>query len=66
MEIDPKIAQTIAENMKEIFHHDINFFDTTGTIIASTDASRIGTGHDGARLAVKIKRQCRSTMSTSL
>lgn len=56
MDIDPKIAQTIVANIKGALQHEINFFDTTGTIIASTDPTRIGTGHGGARLAVKLNQ----------
>ena len=56
MEIDPQIAQAIVTNIKDVIRHEINLFDTNGIIVASTDASRIGTGHDGARLAVQIKQ----------
>ena len=56
MELDPKIAESIVTNLKDVIHHEINLFNTTGTIIASTDKQRIGTGHDGARLAVKTKK----------
>lgn len=56
MDIDPKIAQTIVANIKDVLKHEINFFDTSGTIIASTDTSRIGTGHGGAKLAVKLNK----------
>ncbi|KFI39654.1 transcriptional regulator, CdaR [Bifidobacterium actinocoloniiforme DSM 22766] len=55
MDIDPQIAETIVSNIKGVLNHEINLFDTSGTIIASTDRSRIGTGHDGARLAVEVK-----------
>lgn len=55
MEIDPRIAQTIVENIKGIIGHDINFFDTHGTMIASTDRSRIGLFHGAARLAAERK-----------
>lgn len=30
MDIDPRIAQTIVENIKGIIRHDINFFDARG------------------------------------
>ena len=56
MDIDPRIAQTIVENIKGIICHDINFFDAHGKMIASTDATRIGTFHDAARLAAERKR----------
>ncbi|KFI45767.1 carbohydrate diacid regulator [Bifidobacterium bohemicum] len=56
MDIDPKIAEEIVANIKGVLRHEINLFDTSGTIIASTDKTRIGTGHDGARMAVRLKR----------
>ncbi|KFF31476.1 CdaR family transcriptional regulator [Bifidobacterium bombi] len=56
MTIDPKIAQTIVSNIKDVLHHEINFFDTQGTIIASTDPSRVGNIHGGAVLAIAQKR----------
>lgn len=56
MDLDPQIAETIVTNLKGIIDHEITLFDTTGTIIASTDRSRIGTSHDGARLVVRTKQ----------
>ena len=55
MDLDPQIAKTIVANLKDIIQHEINLFDTTGTIIASTDTTRVGTSHDGARLAVSTR-----------
>ncbi|AEB07451.1 transcriptional regulator, CdaR [Coriobacterium glomerans PW2] len=55
MELDPEIAESIVESLKDIINHEINLFNTSGTIIASTDTSRIGGGHDGARLAARRK-----------
>ncbi len=55
MELDPKIAESIVTNLKDVIQHEINLFDATGTIIASTDRTRIGTSHDGARLAISTK-----------
>ncbi|OXM99939.1 sugar diacid recognition [Bifidobacterium vansinderenii] len=56
MNIDPRIAQTIVENLKGIIRHDINFFSPDGTMIASTDPTRIGTLHDAALLAAQQRR----------
>ena len=53
MNLDPTIAESIVENLKDIINHEINLFDTTGTIIASTDRSRTGTNHEGASLVIK-------------
>lgn len=55
MDLDPQIAEAIVTNLKDIIRHEINLFNTSGEIIASTDRSRIGTGHDGARLAIKTR-----------
>lgn len=51
MTIDPATAQTIVDNLKDVTEYNINFFDTEGTMVASTDASRIGSFHDAARQA---------------
>lgn len=56
VELDPKIAERIVSDLKDIIQHEINLFDTTGTIVASTDRSRIGTNHDGARLALSSRQ----------
>ena len=53
MNLDPKIAENIVTSLKNIVNHEINLFDTTGTIIASTDRSRTGTSHEGASLVIK-------------
>lgn len=55
MDLSPQTAESIVVGMKDIFNHEVNFFDASGTIIASTDHSRVGTGHDGARLVIKTK-----------
>lgn len=55
MDLDPQIAETIVGSLKDIINHEINLFDTTGSIIASTDRARIGTSHDGARLALRTR-----------
>ncbi|WEV41564.1 helix-turn-helix domain-containing protein [Bifidobacterium sp. ESL0682] len=56
MEIDPAIATTIVSSLKDVTQHEINFFNTDGVIIASTDTSRIGTTHAGAREAIITKQ----------
>ena len=52
MDLDPQVAEAIVTNLKDIVHYEINLFDTTGTIIASTDRARVGMSHQGARLAI--------------
>lgn len=56
MKLDPQIAESIVSDLKDIIKHEINLFDTTGTIIASTDLSRIGTSHAGARKVISTKQ----------
>ena len=56
MNLDPKIAETIVNNLKDVINHEINLFDITGTIIASTDPARIGTTHECARLAIETQQ----------
>ncbi|SJZ58510.1 CdaR family transcriptional regulator [Garciella nitratireducens] len=47
MKISKKFAQDVVMEMKKIIHQDINYIDTNGEIIASTDIERIGTFHEG-------------------
>ncbi|MDH6364107.1 carbohydrate diacid regulator [Enterococcus sp. PF1-24] len=56
MELEPKTAKLIVKNLKDIINFEINLFDTSGTIIASTDRSRIGTSHEGALIAAHTKK----------
>lgn len=56
MNLDPKIAKSIVTSLKDVVNHEINLFDTTGRVVASTDASRVGTTHDAARLAAKTSQ----------
>ncbi len=39
MTIDPPTAQTIVDTLKDVIEYNSNFFDTAGTMAASTDAS---------------------------
>lgn len=53
--ISAATAQTIVDEIgKEIGEH-LNFMDQEGIIIASTDAARIGTRHEGARRIILEK-----------
>lgn len=56
MEIDQTIAATIVANIKGVLRHEINLFDTHGTVIASTDAARIGQYHEAAAIAAASRR----------
>jgi carbohydrate diacid regulator len=55
MNISAELAQTIVSDMKEIINQDINYIDNDGIIIASTDTSRIGSYHGGAKRVLKTK-----------
>lgn len=44
-EIQKEMAQQIVDTVKDVCGKNINFIDDSGYIIASTDASRIGTFH---------------------
>lgn len=55
--IDVEVAQSIVTRMKNIIHQELNFFSIEGTIIASTDPSRIGqANHEGAKLVLKSNK----------
>lgn len=56
MKISSKLAQNIVQSIKEIIHQEINFIDTEGIIIASTDHTRIGQRHEGALKVLKTKQ----------
>ena len=47
--LSPRGAQSIVEEVGAIVGQHINMMDLDGTIIASTDSSRLGTLHQGAR-----------------
>ncbi len=53
MNISAEFAQKIVNEMKEIINHDLNFMESSGNIIASTDPKRKGTFHEGAKLVAK-------------
>lgn len=49
MDISTKLAQIIVTDMKKIINQDINFINTNGVILASTNTSRIGTFHGAGK-----------------
>lgn len=55
MEISPTIAQVIVSDMKKIINQELNFMDTAGLVIASTDPDRINTYHEGAKRVMSTK-----------
>lgn len=44
------------ESMKEIINQEINYFDDKARIIASTDETRVGNFHGGAKKVFELKR----------
>ncbi|QTJ58068.1 sugar diacid recognition domain-containing protein [Dolosigranulum pigrum] len=55
MNIKPSLAKSIVHQMKNIISFEINFMDTAGTIIASTDLSRVGNFHQAAFKVIQTK-----------
>lgn len=56
MKVSNYLAQDIVENMKDIINQDINYFNSDSIIIASTDKTRIGSFHGGAKKVFEQKR----------
>ena len=48
MKINTELAQKIVESLRDTIEQDINFIDSDGIIIASTDHRRINSLHEGA------------------
>ncbi|WP_449539633.1 CdaR family transcriptional regulator [Ferdinandcohnia sp. Marseille-Q9671] len=53
----PSLAKKIIKEVRRLIDEDIIIADVTGTIIASTDISRIGSFHEGAFLTVNNKKR---------
>ncbi|TYR81255.1 hypothetical protein FZC66_05170 [Priestia megaterium] len=53
----PSLAKKIIYEVKKLLDEDIIIVNVEGTIIASTDESRIGTFHEGALASIKEKRK---------
>lgn len=51
--LDDKLAQKLIDKLSGTMHYNVNVMDTTGTIIASYDTSRIGTFHETAYRMIK-------------
>ena len=50
--IHKKTAQQIVDTVKDVCGFDINFIDSRGLVLASTDPARIGTVHEGGRQVI--------------
>ncbi|MFD1708152.1 CdaR family transcriptional regulator [Siminovitchia sediminis] len=55
MQISTELAQTIVTEMQEIIGQDINYMNTDGLIVASTNEERIGTVHEGGKRVAETK-----------
>lgn len=57
MKIPTDLALKIVKDMKNIINQDLNFIDTNGCIIASTDTARIGTFHEASLKCVATNNE---------
>jgi carbohydrate diacid regulator len=55
--LSPKLAENIVKEVRKLIGEDIIVVNTDGNIIASTDKKRVGTFHEGARIASQRKRK---------
>jgi carbohydrate diacid regulator len=55
VEISSTLAQVIVTDMKKIINQELNFMDTDGLVIASTDPNRINSYHEGAKKVISTK-----------
>ncbi|MFY0762346.1 sugar diacid recognition domain-containing protein [Metabacillus dongyingensis] len=55
--IRPSLAKSIILEMNHLIDEDLIVADTSGTIIASTDESRVGTFHEGAQICCREQRK---------
>ena len=51
-ELSAASAQAIVEEVGSLVHQNINLMDRSGRVIASMDAARIGSLHEGARRVI--------------
>lgn len=57
MKIPTDLALKIVKDMKNIINQDLNFIDTDGYIIASTNKKRIGTFHEASLKCITTKNE---------
>jgi len=57
MNISKTLARNIVNSIKDVLKQEINFIDTSGKIIASTDKERVGTTHEGAKIVIRTKKE---------
>ncbi len=66
MRISKQVALQIVTELGDIIGQKVNLMDETGTIIASTDASRIGTVHGAAQKVIAQRRELIVTAADEL
>lgn len=57
MNIPTELAMKIVTDMKNIINQDLNFINTDGYIIASTDVQRIGTIHEASKKCIALNSE---------
>lgn len=57
MNFSSTLAQNITEELKTVVNQDINYFNSKGYIIASTNKDRIGDFHQGAKKVLETKKE---------
>lgn len=53
----PSLAKKVIKEVRRLIDEDIIIVDVSGTIIASTDTSRVGTFHEGALLSSRDQKK---------
>lgn len=56
MRISSNQANNIINSLVDVIEHDINFIHLDGTIIASTDKSRVASFHEGSQKVIETKK----------
>ncbi|AQH01516.1 hypothetical protein A9R05_22140 [Burkholderia sp. KK1] len=55
--IDSRLAAQIVEQVTNVLPFDINVMDANGSVVASTDPTRVGTFHSGAQMVLGSSRE---------
>lgn len=55
--LNPELAEKIINEVRKLIDENVIVVNTEGTIIASTDASRVGAFHEGALIAAKERKK---------
>lgn len=63
--IDSRLAAQIVEQAKAVLPFDINVMDARGSVLASTDSSRVGSFHSGAQMVLGSTRDVEIESATA-